>query len=202
MKNKVFNRKCIAHIVSILGISLALGSVFQVVLAAGDFLPGFLAASLLIFICGVVLYLAWRIAGSGKALAWMMIVAFILRIAFGVFFAWGMPRYGYDEDPQNAGFVFEDAYRREADAWFLAKSDAPIMRAFSDGFQTDQYGGMLALSAMVYRTISPDAYRPALISIIVAGVMTLSLPFLLSVLKQKFDKRVSLWGWHWWCSPD
>jgi len=196
MKNKVFNRKCIAHIASILGVSLALGSVFQVVLAAGDFLPGFLAASLLIFLCGVVLYLAWRIAGSGKALAWMMIVAFILRIAFGVFFAWGMPRYGYDEDPQNAGFVFEDAYRREADAWFLAKSDAPIMRAFSDDFQTDQYGGMLALSAMVYRTISPDAYRPALISIIVAGVMALSLPFLLSALKQKFDKRVSLWaGW-------
>ncbi|MEA3326243.1 MAG: hypothetical protein U9R53_02910 [Chloroflexota bacterium] len=196
MNNRVFNRKCIAHIAVIAGISLALGSAFQGVLSVGEFLPGFLAASLLIFICGVVLYLAWRIAGGGKALAWMMIAAFVLRLAIGVFFAWGLPRFGYDEDPQNAGFVFEDAYRREADAWYLAKSDAPLTRAFSDEFQTDQYGGMLAMSALVYRTISPDAYRPALISIIMAGVMTLSLPFLMSALKQKFDKSVSLWaGW-------
>ena len=196
MKNWVFNRKFFTHIAVIVGFSLILGSVFQIVLAAGDFIPGFLAASLLIFICGIVLYLAWCISGRTKMLAWMMVVAFVLRLALGLFFAWGMPRYGYDEDPQNAGFVFEDAYRREADAWHLAKSEASLMTAFGDEYQTDQYGGMLALSALVYRTISPDAYRPWLISIIAAGVMTLSLPFLLSALKRRFDKRVSQWaGW-------
>ena len=195
MKMSVFNRKYIIHVLVIAGFSLILGAIFQGVTAAGDFLPGFLAASLLIFICWMVIYLAWCLSGREKTLAWMMIAAFVLRLALGMFFAWGLPQYGYDEDPQNAGFVFEDAYRREADAWHLAKSDTPLKTVFGDTYETDQYGGMLALSALVYRTLSPDAYRPGLISIIAAGVMTLSLPFLLSAIK-KFNKKAYRWaGW-------
>jgi len=195
MKNRSFNRKFFTYIAFIAVFSLILGCIFQLVTAAGEFLPGFCAASLLIFVCWMFIYLAWCLSGREKSLAWMMVVAFVLRIALGMFFAWGLPQFGYDEDPQNAGFVFEDAYRREADAWHLAKSDAPIAKAFGDAYETDQYGGMLALSALVYRWISPDAYRPGLISIISAGVMTLSLPFLVAAVK-KFNRRTSSWaGW-------
>lgn len=195
MNNRVFTRKFFSHIAFIACLSLILGSIFQLATAAGEFLPGFLAASLLIFICWMIIYLAWCLSGREKILAWMMVAAFVLRLVLGMFLAWGLPQYGYDEDPQKAGFVFEDAYRRESDAWHLAKSEAPLVKAFGDEYQTDQYGGMLALSALVYRTISPDAYRPGLISIIAAGVMTLSLPFLFSAIK-KFNKGVSGWaGW-------
>jgi len=174
--------------------SLSAGALYQAILAVGRFWPGFLAASLLIFLCSITLYLAWHAAGRGKTLAWLMFLAFFVRLALGLFLAWGLPRFGYDEDPQLAGFVFEDAYRRDGSAWTLAQSGEPLLVAFSDAYETDQYGGILALSASIYRTFSPDAYRPALISILAAGAMVLSLPFLMSVVQRQFDRKTGIWA--------
>jgi len=180
----------------ILAASLAGGGIFQGILQVGNFFGGFLASSLLLFICGLALLLAWQGAGKGKALAWMIFLAFILRFSLGIFLAWGLPRFGYPERPQQAGFVFEDAFRREENTWNLAKSGAPIREAFSDPYETDQYGGMLALSALIYRFLSPDAYRPALISILAAGVMALTVPVLTGALRRRFDPKTVLWaGW-------
>lgn len=180
----------------ILVASLVLGLGFQLILRIGDFWDGFFASSLLTFIVGCLLYLSWRAAGRGKTLAWMIFAAFLVRFALGVFLACGLPRFGYPEPPQQAGFVFEDAYRREVSAWELAKSDAPISEAFSDAYETDQYGGLLALSALIYRIFSPEAFRPALISIVAAGAMALSVPFLFSALGPRFSRETVLWaGW-------
>ncbi|MFN2304270.1 MAG: hypothetical protein ACK2TV_11125 [Anaerolineales bacterium] len=184
------------HLVIITTGSLILGALFQAILPVGNFWLGFLAASLLIFVCGIVLYWTWRAVGSERIIAWMMLVAFFLRLIYGVFLSWGLPRFGYEEPPQQAGFVFFDPYRREESAWSLANSDQPITRAFSDTYPADQYGGLLALSALIYRTISPDAYRPALISILAAGAMALSLPFLIAAVRRRFDDRIALFaGW-------
>lgn len=176
--------------------SLALGALVQAILGIGNFWLGFLATSLLIFVCGIVSYFAWRIAGSEKIVAWMMILAFGLRLVYGVFLAWGLPRFGYDEPPQQAGFVFFDPYRREESAWTLANSDQPLTQAFSDTYPADQYGGLMALSAFIYRYLSPDAYRPALISILAAGAMALSIPFLIAAVRRKFGSKTALLaGW-------
>ena len=189
-------RAWLIPIVGILAVSLAGGVGFQVILQVGSFWGSFLSSSLLIFVIGLILFLAWHGAGKGKTLAWMIFLAFILRFALGIFLAWGLPRYGYPERPQQAGFVFEDAFRREENAWNLAKSGAPISEAFSDAYETDQYGGMLALSALIYRYLSPDAYRPALTAILAAGVMALTVPILTSALRQRFDAQTVLWaGW-------
>jgi hypothetical protein len=142
------------------------------------------------------LWFVWRKAGGSKALGWMMLTAFFLRLALGVFLSWGLPRFGYDEKPQRAGFVFEDAYRRDTDAWALAQSDQSLTQAFGDTYATDQYGGMLAMSAFVYRMISPDSYRPWLVIILAAGAMALSLPFLVTAIQDQFTRRTALWaGW-------
>jgi len=184
------------HLPLILFGSLALGAIYQWVLAVGNFWNGFLAASSLIFLCGMILYFAWVAAQGGKALAWMMVLAFIIRLVYGGFLAWGLPRFGYDELPQQAGFVFEDAYRRDGSAWDLASSGESLVSAFSDAYETDQYGGILALSAFIYRTISSDAHRPGLIVILVAGAMALSVPFLMAAVERRFSKKTSLWaGW-------
>ena len=176
--------------------SLVLGALFQAVLPIGNFWLGFLAASLLIFVCVSVSYLVWRLAGSEKIVAWMMLLAFGLRLGYGVFLAWGLPRFGYNEPPQQAGFVFFDPYRREESAWTLANSDQPLTQAFSDTYPADQYGGLLALSAFIYRYLSPDAYRPALISILSAGAMALSIPFLVAGVRRKFGSKIAfLAGW-------
>lgn len=191
------------YLALILGISLAVGAAMQGILGVGRFLPGFLAATLLTFVGLFVMLLVWDRAGGEKVLAWMMLAAFGLRIILSVFLIWGLPRLGYENIEQQAGFVFNDAYRREGTAWALAQSDDSLLSAFDDELGSDQYGGMLALSALVYRTLSPDAFRPGLISIISATVMSLSIPILMVTVRRKFNRRTALWaGWIMALYPD
>jgi hypothetical protein len=203
MNEKSVMTKSVIHILLIACASFVLGLAVQVLLSVGDFWKGALAAFYLICFVTILLYLVWRAVGSGKALAKMMILAFLLRLALGVFLTWGLPRFGYQETPQQAGFVFEDAYRREANAWDLAQSEDPLLRAFGEDYSVDQYGGLLALDAFVYRFISPDAYRPVLISILSAGVMALSLPFLTAAVGRSFGQRAAVWaGWAFSIYPE
>jgi hypothetical protein len=196
MHKGIFSKSLAYHLALILAGSLGVGVLIQVVLHMGNFWPGVLAASLLVFITGCVLYFAWKGAGAGKALAWMMFLAFSLRLAFGVLLAWSLPRYGYDERPQLAGYVFEDAYLRDRAAWRLSQSDQPLSTAFGDEFEVDQYGGLLALSSLTYRHTSPDFHRPFLIVIIGAAAVALSIPFLMAGLKGKIHPKGVLWaGW-------
>jgi hypothetical protein len=176
--------------------SLVFGALIQAILSQGNFWLGLLAISVMIFVVGCILYFAWTKAGAGQALAWMMFLAFILRVGYGVFLAWGLPQYGYDEPPQIAGYVFEDAYRRDRNAWMLSRSDQPLSQAFSADYEVDQYGGLLALSGFVYRYLSPDEHRPILVVILAAGAMALSVPFLMAGLRKKVGARAALWaGW-------
>lgn len=166
----------------------------QAILQVGDFWKGTIAAFIILFSAMVVLYTAWRAAGQGKALAWMMILTFVLRLGLGIFLTWGLPLFGYEEAPQQAGFVFQDAFRREASAWELAQSGDPLTKAFSNDYTADQYGGLLAMDAFIYRYISPDAFRPALITILSASSFALSLPFITAILSRLFGKKAALWG--------
>jgi hypothetical protein len=182
------------HLGWLAGGSVLLGGLFQIILPVGNFWLGFLAASLLIFLSAGVLYFTWRAAGGGKLLAVMMLGAFVLRLALGIFLAWGLPRFGYDEREQEAGFVYADAYRREEQAWALANSDGGLLQGFGSEWEADQYGGLLVFSALVYRVFSPDAFRPALISIVTAAVFSLSLPFTVSELRRLLGSPASKWG--------
>jgi hypothetical protein len=184
------------YLAVIAAISLALGAGIQGILGVGRFLPGFVAGALIIFFALFVMLLVWHWAGSGKTLAWMMLIAFGLRIFLAVFLTLGLPLFGYDNNVQQAGFVYEDAYRREGTAWTLAQSDESLLMAFDDEKGSDQYGGMLLLSALVYRVLSPDAFRPVLISIISAAAMSLSIPILMVTTQRKFSSKTALWaGW-------
>lgn len=81
-------------------------------------------------------------------------------------------------------------------AWNLASSGAPLINAFSGELVTDQYGGLLAVSALVYRVFSPDAHRPYLVVIICAGISALGLPFLVSVARRFVAQKYALIaGW-------
>lgn len=180
----------------ILSASLGLGALIQAILPRGNFWLGLMSIAGVLFAVIIALFFTWKKAGAGKMLAWMMFLAFFLRVAFGVFLAWGLPRFGYEEDVQQAGYVFEDAYRRDRDAWALARSDQPLLGAFSDEYEVDQYGGLLALSGFIYRYISPDEHRPILIVLLAAGAMALSVLFLISGLKRKINPRAAIWaGW-------
>ena len=114
-------------------------------------LLGFLAFSFIFLLSFSLLRLSLKWANAGKTLAWIVVLAFALRLIAGVTIYLALPVYGHDDVDDKAGFVFTDAHRRDDQAWELGTSDRPIIDAFTDKFAYDQYGGLLAFSAFVYR---------------------------------------------------
>jgi hypothetical protein len=169
----------------------ALGAVLSALMPGGFSLAGFAGAGVLTAICLFVLILAWKCGGGGRILAWMMILAFLLRLVLGVGLSLALPVYGYDTPTQNAGYIFLDAYQRDQQAWQLAASGQSLLQAFGDEFFSDQYGGMLAVSAAIYRFFSPDGHRPWLVLILTAAFGALGVPFLRRGLSRAFEPRIA-----------
>jgi hypothetical protein len=107
-----------------------------------------------------------------------------------------LPLYGHEDVDDRAGFVFTDAHRRDDEAWKLASSDRFILEAFNKKFAYDQYGGLLAFNALVYRYLSPDAHRPLLLVLVSAIVAALGIPFLWRAVSQVFGEKVA-WAAAW-----
>jgi hypothetical protein len=145
----------------------------------------------------LILGLIWRWAGGGRKLAVLLIASFTLRLGIGILMSLGLQAFGYEEKVQQAGYVYADAYSRDQeDAWSLAISDKPIWASFQQEFLSDQYGGSLALNALVYRTLSPDAHRRFLILILTAFSFTVGLPFLVKAIQQRWSDRLA-WPAAW-----
>ncbi len=198
--------------------SLAAGALLGAGVAGfspGSFWTGWLAATSLLAPALFVLFAAWRWGsaaadhsapaerGSAKMLAWLIILAFLLRLVFGIGLSLALPVWGYAEQEQQAGYLFKDAFYRDTQAWELARSGKPLWATFREEFSTDQYGGLLALSALVYRYLSPDAHRPYLILILGAFFAALGVPFLWRAVRLRWSARVALLaGWIYVLYPD
>ena len=59
----------------------------------------------------------------------IVIFAFILRLGLGVTAFILLPQAGYESKPNQAGYLFFDAYRRDSQAWDLAQSGKPLWPA-------------------------------------------------------------------------
>ena len=136
----------------------------------GNWLQAWLAYTVLLSLAVALLLGAWAASGRSKEYLAPAITAFILRLAVGAALLLMLPVYGYANSAEHqAGYMFTDAYNRDNQAWELATSPDPLSDAFTGGYSGDQYGGLLALSAAVYRYISPAAHHPLLIVILGAA---------------------------------
>jgi hypothetical protein len=171
-------------------LSLALGAGMSA-LQPGDWLIGGLAFSIVFLLSFTVLTMAVRWGGGGKILAWMVAIAFLLRLAVSVGLYVALPVDGYDEPDDNAGYVFTDAHRRDAQSWELADSDRKIVNAFSQKYAYDQYGGLLAFGALIYRYLSPDVQRPLLLVLLSAFIAALGIPFLWKAASLQWNEKVA-----------
>jgi len=164
-------KKTIVRLLWIVLPSLVLGGALSS-LDAGTWWIGWLAYAL-ILACGIaVLAALWLWAGGGRTLGLMLFAAVLIRFGLGMANSYVLPAYGYENSRVNqAGYAFQDAYNRDVQAWELAHRPVPVWMAFDQSYKGyDQYGGMLALSTLVYRTLSPDLHRPWLI--ILLGALT------------------------------
>lgn len=187
----------------IVPLSLICGAILSF-LQPGNWLIGWLGFSFLFLLSFLLLTLSTRWAHGGKTLAWMVALAFTLRFVGGVVTYLALPVYGYvgDED-QSAGFTYTDAHRRDDQAWGLATSEDSVLNAFSENYAYDQYGGLLAFSAFVYRYLSSDAHRPLMLVLLSALMAALTLPFLFKAVGQQWGEKVAIVsGWIYAIYPE
>jgi hypothetical protein len=173
-------------------LSLIIGAIIPSVLKDPYWNLAWLVSSLILFTGSVLLYAAWCFAGRGRPLAWFLAMAFMLRILVGVITEAGLPVWGFDEPVQKSGYLFYDAYKRDNDAWALAKSDQKLLSAFENEFVSDQYGGLLSLSAIVYRDLSADHHRPFLVMLLTALAGSLAVAFVWSGTEKRWGKHVAI----------
>jgi hypothetical protein len=188
-------------VVLILGLGAALAATFG---AQGNFWTGWLGTSAVLVISLGAAAGAWGLStrlsgdrGDRRWLAGLVALAFCLRLGVGLFMMWGLPLFGYENShTANSGYFYFDAYQRDQQAWDLAISGQPLTVVFQKEFQTDQYGGLLLVSALVYRLFSPDVQRNYLIVIIAAGATAAGVPFLWAALRRRWGAglaRLATW---------
>lgn len=118
--------------------------------------------------------------------------AFVLRLGLGLTASALLPRVGYESKPQQAGYLFFDAYRRDTQAWDLAQSSKPLLRAFDDKFSSDQYGGLLWISAFIYRYLAAGTHQPLLVVLLAALTGSLGVLFVFLTAKRLADEKTAL----------
>jgi hypothetical protein len=177
-------------IISIVSSSL-IAAVLAALVSPAAFWAGWLPAFVLLAAGLFALLWAWQWAGAGRTLGWMITLAFLTRLVVGMSLNLAMPVYGHDEPEQNAGYHFRDAYHRDRQAWALGGSDQPILASFGQQFASDQYGGLLSLSAFVYRYLSPDMHRPYLILILSAWITALGVPFFRQAVHLRWNEPLA-----------
>lgn len=171
--------------------ALALGAVLTLV-SPGGFLPGWLAFSLLFMLGLIGLVTAWRLAGAGRALAWILVLGLFLRLALGAGVSLMLPVIGHDSEPERAGYLFYDAFRRDTQAWELAQSSNSLSAAFDEKQVSDQYGGLLWISVVIYRGLTPDAHRPLLMVLLAAMFNLFGAVFLWATAKRLSGENLAL----------
>jgi 4-amino-4-deoxy-L-arabinose transferase-like glycosyltransferase len=188
-------------LISFLG-AAALGAVIAA-FSAGSFWQGWLAAGVLSFVTLFLLIKIWRSLSGGKTLAALMLTAFLLRIAVGIFVYVALPSIGYDTPVQNAGYFYSDAFNRDQAAYQLAAGSEPLITAFTKPTTADQYGGLLFMSALIYRILSIDVIRPLLISLLAAFAMAAGAGFLYMAVQKRWSQKIALLaGWIFVLFPD
>ena len=192
MKQNTFAAKDLFYT---LPVSLGLGAVFASI-QDGNWTIGFLSFSFVFLLSIFVLGIAYNWSNSRKTLGYIIALAFFLRLAVGVTLHLALPIYGHDDVDDRAGYVYTDAHKRDDQAWALATSDRLILDAFSEKYATDQYGGLLAFNALIYRYLSPDAQRPLMLILFSAFFAALGVPFFWKAVNQVFGERVA-WASTW-----
>lgn len=173
-------------------ISLLAAAIFPLVIKDPNWIKAWLITSLVLFISLLLLYAAWHLGGRDRTLAWFLALAFLLRILAGLITEAGLPIWGFEETVQKSGYLFYDAYKRDNDAWALAKSDQTLLSAFKNEFVGDQYGGLLSLSALVYRNLSNDLHRPYLVMLLTALAGSLAVAFVWAGTNKRWNRRVAV----------
>ena len=183
-------------------LGVVLGSVISL-FSPGNFWAGLLGIGLLGFLTAFGVIRICRRLQPERSLIILMIVTFSVRLLLGIILNQGLPVLGFDNEVQKAGYVFSDAYERDQAAYRIATSGGVFKQDLSEFQAADQYGGLLALSAVLYQVFSVDTHRPLLMVMISAFAMSIGLVFLYTAVTKKWNRKIAIvTGWIFALYPD
>ena len=171
----------------------------------GEFWLGWTDAFILSLPFFLLLWVIWNWSGREKLVAIMMLTAFVLRLGFGLATQNLLPVYGYRDEPQQQlGYLFDDAYRRDEEAWKIVEEEDPsFLEPLTRKYNNDQYGGMAVLGIWIYKFLSPDARRFSLIFLLGAFFTAAGIPFFWKAIKNRWDLQLAnIAAWIYVLYPD
>jgi len=144
-----------------------------------------------------LLWLSWKAIQSDKQLSvpgwlgWLLVGAALFRLVAGMIWFVVLPRWGYASPIEQNGYVMSDAATRDQGAWRLSQSEKPLWTAFQDYPQYDQYGGLLYVSALVYRYLGGGTHNSLLIVVLTAACSALSVLFTWAFVRRLWNERTA-----------
>lgn len=159
---------------------LILAAIFSYLDPPGHAMQGWFAYLIAFAFGTLILHICRRVLPAGqhaKKVFGIVLIGLALRLAVSVGISYALPQFGYDEEVQQAGYVFSDAYYRDSAAWRMAESEVSLLSAFTGGDRSDQYGGLLFISSAAYRYLSPDLHRALLVSVFASFAGALAIFF-------------------------
>lgn len=185
------NERLWFKVLLVLGSGILLG----IILAAfspGDFLSGAWRSALFCSILAAIFYLVFWYLSPPKMIVVIVLCAFLLRIGLGTWLTTSLPIIGFDTPVQNAGYVYSDAYERDQIAYMIAFHERWDDFNPADYTGMDQYGGMTAMSAGIYRLFSEDVQRPLFLIYFAAFFISTGILFLWKAIRTGWGGRIAL----------
>jgi len=121
----------------------------------------------------------------------LLLGAVVLRVALGAVLFVVLPAAGHGSPAEKAGYLMADAGARDQAAWKLSQSNRTIWTAFRNNRSVDQYGGLLFLSALVYRYLGGDTHLPLLMVVLSAVFSALGVLFIWALARRAWDARIA-----------
>jgi len=121
----------------------------------------------------------------------LFILALTLRFGFGSLAASILPTIEGGSQPQQAGYLFYDAYHRDLQAYELAASDQSLINAFNQKSSSDQYGGMLWFMAFIYRVFG-GPHQPLVPQFFISLIGASGIFFIFSAASRLFSEKTAM----------
>ncbi|MFU8772911.1 MAG: glycosyltransferase family 39 protein, partial [Anaerolineales bacterium] len=160
-------------------------------------LDGWLSFLMVLILAALVVLSSWILIKRDRQITlprflfWLLLSAVLIRLLLGAFWVAALPAWGHDTPVQQAGYVMEDAHSRDTVAWELARSDSSLWTAFRDYAGVDQYGGLLYLSALIYRYLGGEVHQPLLVIIVTASFSSIAIVFIWAFIKRSLNESIA-----------
>jgi len=121
----------------------------------------------------------------------LILIAALIRLGAGVLWYQTLPVIGHGSPPELEGYVMADAYQRDQAAWDLSQSEKPLWNAFMNRRTVDQYGGLLFISALLYRYLGGNTHQSLQMLLVTSSFSALAVLFTWVLARRIWNQKIA-----------